>query len=455
MVHENYRRRGIGKRIWNRAFGRLEGLNVGLEARKDMLQYYRERYGFGHDYKVAVYQCFGGLKLQSSMPSIHGLSFETIFEGRLIEKQSSNGVKERTSTLAVHGTFLTCAMRQNVGMGKVGSNLKGDGIACRNCQNITACIAEGASTLANNPSVKSFSGDIDMFSAKSYYKGDALVINKSVVSPSEDACKKSDNNYFDSITKLDTVNLLKYKCAFSSSSRFSALSHLCKDTFGAERMSKIENETVIFSNNDASSESIISSTDQEDFPNCKTVDVKMNEDLCVEPQYVESYIETNNNASVDAYAVQKYKPIRFSIDELLNKVVDYDGRWRNRECSFIVRQSFSWRSCRTKIAIASDETVVGYGCIRKCISDRWILSPLYADTLEIAEHLLRELLQDFDFSEASEGILLYFPDKNARWKDLLKRYGFQDTGWDAFYGFTEEGIGYDTDRIYSFRSIEG
>lgn len=124
----------------------------------------------------------------------------------------------------------------------------------------------------------------------------------------------------------------------------------------------------------------------------------------------------------------------------------------NRERSFLVRQTFSWKSCRTKIAISNDSTVVGYGCIRRCIDNRWIVSPLYADSPEIAGLLLREMLRDFDFSGAPEGILLGFLDKNSRWTDILKRIGFQDAEWCYFAGFTKECIQLDT--TYSLHTME-
>lgn len=244
MVHENYRRRGIGKKIWHCAMERLEGRNIGIRAIEGLFPNYIERYGFEHvaDYEIAFYECLNGPKFKGEIPLIHGLSITTIFEGKLVKVQSGSDPKDRNWTM--------------------------DGV-----------------------------------------------------------------------------------------------------------------------------------------------------------------------------------------DDLLDRVVDYDRRLHNRELSFIVRRTFIWKSCKTKIAITNDNAVVGYGCFQQNINNRWSLSPLYADSPEIAEVLLWELLQDIDSSEAPEGILVRFPNKNIRCEDLLKRFGFQDTGKRVFTGYTKECIRQDTDRIYAFRSV--
>lgn len=99
MVHENYRGRGIGRKIWDCALKRLEGRNIGVHAQKDIFKYYKERYGFRYECKTVVYQCFDGSKLQSEIPSIHGLSTVVMFEGLLIKVQSSNSGASSANTL--------------------------------------------------------------------------------------------------------------------------------------------------------------------------------------------------------------------------------------------------------------------------------------------------------------------------------------------------------------------
>ncbi|GFU30759.1 n-acetyltransferase domain-containing protein [Nephila pilipes] len=147
-----------------------------------------------------------------------------------------------------------------------------------------------------------------------------------------------------------------------------------------------------------------------------------------------------------------------SIDRCLNaevimsKVVEYDKSLHDRDRSVEVRQTFSWSSCKSSVALA-DGRVVGYGCFRLVLTGHWIISPFYADTETIAEIILFDLLRGFDFAEAPEGIVIRLPDKNSAAKRLVNKFGFSEIeGEHIMTGFTKRSVVLDISRIYSFHS---
>ncbi|KAF8773050.1 uncharacterized protein LOC129985156 isoform X2 [Argiope bruennichi] len=138
-------------------------------------------------------------------------------------------------------------------------------------------------------------------------------------------------------------------------------------------------------------------------------------------------------------------------EEILSQVVAFDKSVNNRDRSFVVRQTFSWASCRSKVALLEGK-VVGYACLRHVVTEHWIISPFYADTEDVAEILLFELLQGFNFSQAPKGITVRFPDKNIACKRLVEKFGFKEKAIRILTGFTKRCVNIDTSKVYSFHS---
>ncbi|GBM34749.1 hypothetical protein AVEN_208907-1 [Araneus ventricosus] len=138
-------------------------------------------------------------------------------------------------------------------------------------------------------------------------------------------------------------------------------------------------------------------------------------------------------------------------EEILSAVFDFDKSLHNRDRSLIVQQTFSWSSCRSKVAVMGSK-VVGYACLRHVVTEHWIISPFYADTEDNAEMLLFELLHEFDFSQAPKGIQIRFPDKNIACKKLVEKFGFREKATRILTGFTKRRINIDTSKVYSFHS---
>ncbi|KFM82369.1 hypothetical protein X975_09920, partial [Stegodyphus mimosarum] len=162
-----------------------------------------------------------------------------------------------------------------------------------------------------------------------------------------------------------------------------------------------------------------------------------------------SYLDT-----VENIIVQEWKDsMKFgrSVENLLTEVVNYDRLLHGYDRSFIVAQTLSWRSCKTKIAIIN-EKVVGYLCLRPTVVGFWMISPFYADSEDIAELLLFSLLSNVNFSEITDGIQIRVPDKNPYCMKLIQKYGFRDENLPISTGYNKTCIEIDVSKFYSFHS---
>ncbi|GFY54514.1 n-acetyltransferase domain-containing protein, partial [Trichonephila inaurata madagascariensis] len=144
--------------------------------------------------------------------------------------------------------------------------------------------------------------------------------------------------------------------------------------------------------------------------------------------------------------------ICLSAEEILTKVVEYDKSLHSRDRAIEVRQTFALLSCKGSVAFV-DGQVVGYGCLRPVLTGHWIISPLYADSESVAETILFDLLQGFDFGKVPEGVVIRLPDKNITAESLFHKFGFSEIENDhIMMGFTKRPVKRDISRIYSFHS---
>ncbi|GIY45757.1 n-acetyltransferase domain-containing protein [Caerostris darwini] len=141
----------------------------------------------------------------------------------------------------------------------------------------------------------------------------------------------------------------------------------------------------------------------------------------------------------------------WNAEEITARVVAYDRSLHNRDRSQLIRHTFSWSSCTTKVALMSGK-VVGYGCLRRVITGHWMISPLYADNEVVAEAILFHLLQGFDFSNKKKGVKIHSIDKNFACTKLLKKFGFRE--WQTLYtAFTKHCVELNISKIYALHSI--
>ncbi|GFQ84595.1 n-acetyltransferase domain-containing protein [Trichonephila clavata] len=139
-------------------------------------------------------------------------------------------------------------------------------------------------------------------------------------------------------------------------------------------------------------------------------------------------------------------------EEILSKVVQYDKSLHSRDRSMEVRQIFALSSCKSSVALVSGQ-VVGYGCLRPVLTGHWIISPLYSDSESIAETILFDLLQGFDFGKVPEGVVTRLPDKNIFAENLFHKFGFSEIENEHIVtSFTKRPVKRDISRIYSFHS---
>ncbi|GIY28553.1 n-acetyltransferase domain-containing protein [Caerostris darwini] len=141
-------------------------------------------------------------------------------------------------------------------------------------------------------------------------------------------------------------------------------------------------------------------------------------------------------------------------ETILSEVVAYDKSLHRRDRSLVLRETFSWPSCLSKVAMGANGKVVGFACLRPVVTGHWLLSPFYADSEAVAEVLIFNLLLAFDFSVAPRGIQIRIPDKNTTCKNLIERFGFKKSTEDIQIrtGFTKKCAGLDVSKVYSFHS---
>ncbi|GIY10302.1 hypothetical protein CEXT_730711 [Caerostris extrusa] len=141
----------------------------------------------------------------------------------------------------------------------------------------------------------------------------------------------------------------------------------------------------------------------------------------------------------------------WNAEEIVARVVAYDRSLHNRDRSQLIRRTFFWSSCTTKVALMSGK-IVGYGCLRRVITGHWMISPLYADNEVVAEAILFHLLQGFDFSNPKKGVKIYSIDQNFACTLLLKKFGFRE--WQTLYtAFTKHCVKLNISKIYALHSI--
>ncbi|GBM19474.1 hypothetical protein AVEN_119498-1 [Araneus ventricosus] len=139
-------------------------------------------------------------------------------------------------------------------------------------------------------------------------------------------------------------------------------------------------------------------------------------------------------------------------NDTLNNVICYDadvcGFSRGNLVPLLCNQKDSATIVATK---ADSDEICGYGNIRKNIKNGAIVGPLYADSAEIAERILYELLKAFPIGEV-EGIIMMAIDCNLLAMKMMDKLGFQSgNGIARLYRKEEVHVKYE--KVFSQHSL--
>lgn len=109
--------------------------------------------------------------------------------------------------------------------------------------------------------------------------------------------------------------------------------------------------------------------------------------------------------------------------DIVDKVVAYDADVCGFTRGDLVPLLCEQEDSATVVALKDGE-VCGYGNIKKNIKGNTIIGPLYADSGEIAEKILDELVKAFPLAR-DEGALIFTVDNNGSAMDILDKLGFE------------------------------
>ncbi|PRD33038.1 UNVERIFIED_CONTAM: hypothetical protein NCL1_18632 [Trichonephila clavipes] len=139
-------------------------------------------------------------------------------------------------------------------------------------------------------------------------------------------------------------------------------------------------------------------------------------------------------------------------NDVLNNVICYDadicGYSRGNLIPLLCEQKDSITMVATK---TEDGEVCGYGNIKKNIKGGTTVGPLYADSADIAEKILFELIKAFPSSEKGKMIIMLM-DCNESAMKLMNRIGFND-GEDIARLYRKEEVPVKYDKIFSQHNL--
>ncbi|XP_055930946.1 uncharacterized protein LOC129961208 isoform X2 [Argiope bruennichi] len=139
-------------------------------------------------------------------------------------------------------------------------------------------------------------------------------------------------------------------------------------------------------------------------------------------------------------------------NDTLNEVICYDADVCGFSRGNLVPLLCSQKDSVTMVATKTDSNeICGYGNIRKNIKNGAIVGPLYADSAEIAEKILYELVKAFPIGEI-EGIMMMAIDCNLPAMKMMDKLGFQTLeGIARLYRDEEVHVKYE--KVFSQHSL--
>lgn len=117
-----------------------------------------------------------------------------------------------------------------------------------------------------------------------------------------------------------------------------------------------------------------------------------------------------------------------SSEELLEKVYSYDESvvgFSRSECWSVYLKG---EDSPLTLAIFHDEQVVGFGCGRRDIDGNLIVGPLYANSIEIFEVVLKNIVERIEL-KLEQRVRIQFLSTNSSEIELLTEIGFEKVLW--------------------------
>uniref|UniRef100_A0A8R1I4T4 Acetyltransf_18 domain-containing protein n=1 Tax=Caenorhabditis japonica TaxID=281687 RepID=A0A8R1I4T4_CAEJA len=109
------------------------------------------------------------------------------------------------------------------------------------------------------------------------------------------------------------------------------------------------------------------------------------------------------------------------IEENIDKLIKYDKKLCEMEREQVIKQWLMAPGVCSKIALNVDDDCVGFAAVREVSLNRLNISPLYADSPQIATKLLHTILSNFDFLPFHT-ISTVFPSVNSSVLELLRPF---------------------------------
>ncbi|XP_054717078.1 uncharacterized protein F36G3.2-like [Uloborus diversus] len=110
---------------------------------------------------------------------------------------------------------------------------------------------------------------------------------------------------------------------------------------------------------------------------------------------------------------------------VLPSVINYDSKIHGYDRSKIVTLSASEEDCVSLAAIRTGTgRICGYGCLKKSVQNSLLVGPLYADRADIAEALLRQLIEEYP--ESCGQLTIAMVDSNEEALCLADRLKLED-----------------------------
>lgn len=119
----------------------------------------------------------------------------------------------------------------------------------------------------------------------------------------------------------------------------------------------------------------------------------------------------------------------------LYKLIDFDEQLNGYNRAKIVRLSVNEANSTTKLAVIGEQ-IVGYAIIKQNIQDIYLIAPLYANSKQIANDLIKEFVRSMNIEKLAKGFVIKLPSCNQNAIELMKNLGFEKQIYSVTRCFT-------------------
>lgn len=368
VVKENYRRCGIGTKIWSLAINHLgEFRNKGLSAIPKMFSIYRDKAGFKciAEWNMVLFK-LDGKKLLANLADFLKTAQQKLI---LLDASSTNFVHSSND-------FSNSSIR---------SNSDED----LNCDDFD-----------ENESPNPFDED-DAYQTYKNYQNHQKNIHNSFSSPV--SCNFRQLNCLKEITnEVDNLKDWNQRNKHLNDAKIQKLNQLINYSTLKPHHLSINYSTKVFQINNKSSPSI-------SLPSLLQNDTFNLVDNNFFQQNSSPQINLNSSNQIGSSNINIIKIVPYQAC-WLKKLIDYDRFVSGYNRNKIVKLSVKETNCKTKLAIFNNQ-VVGYCSIKMGLQNVYLVAPLYANSSEIANKLLVEFVRSMSIEQLVKGLILKLPGK--------------------------------------------